>query len=70
MTSNGRLGLSVIGAGNHAANHLRAIRQLEDDARLISVVDTVPERAQRVAETYNAVRWSTDYEEELARDVK
>ena len=68
MTSNGKLGVSVVGAGNHAVNHLRVIQQLQGDIRLVSVVDTVPERARQVAETYGAVRWSTEYEEELAKE--
>src|SRR5690625_3202193 len=70
MTNNdhAKLGVSIVGAGKHALNHLKVINKLQNHVKLISIVDTLPERAQEVAETYGAERSSTNYEEELKKN--
>src|SRR2546423_5695424 len=44
--------VAVIGAGDFGRNHARVYRQIED-ADLVGVVDTDPERARRVADEFS-----------------
>jgi UDP-N-acetyl-2-amino-2-deoxyglucuronate dehydrogenase len=60
------LKVALVGCGNHAANHFRAIAELKPSMQLVSTIDVHPERARMAAEKYGAARWSTDYEKELA----
>src|SRR6202165_2558363 len=47
----GRIRVAVIGAGDFGRNHARVYRQIEE-AELVGVLDTDPERAQQVAAEY------------------
>jgi predicted dehydrogenase len=60
------LSVGVIGAGLQGEGHARIYRALPA-ARLMSVCDTDPGRAQAVAESCDALHWCTDAAELLAR---
>jgi predicted dehydrogenase len=52
MTSEKRIRVAVVGAGEFGRNHARVYTELPD-ADLIGIVDTNPERAQQVATEFN-----------------
>ena len=60
-----QLGMAVIGCGQIAHAHLKAIDQIES-AQLIATVDSIEERAISARNTFNARRHYTDTEEALA----
>ncbi len=57
-------GLLVIGCGNMAKVHCRQLMEV-DGLKLISAVDTLPERAEKFKTDYNFERCGIDYQEEL-----
>ena len=56
-----RLNLTLVGCGGIADAHLRAVKMLESQVRLISTVDIDETRARAAAEKYGAGYWTTDY---------
>jgi predicted dehydrogenase len=48
-----RLRVAVVGAGDFGRNHARVYQRI-DDAELVGIVDTDPERARRVAEEFSS----------------
>jgi predicted dehydrogenase len=57
----------IIGCGVIAPTHGKAITAAPD-AELVATCDIVPEKAQKIAETFGAARWYTDYNELLKCD--
>ena len=60
-----QLGMAVIGCGQIAQAHLKAIDQIKS-AQLIVTVDSIEERAIAAQNEFNARRYYTDTEEALA----
>ena len=60
-----QLGMAVIGCGQIAQAHLKAIDQIKS-AQLIATVDSIEERAIAAQNEFNARRYYTDTEEALA----
>ncbi|PYU14019.1 MAG: gfo/Idh/MocA family oxidoreductase [Acidobacteria bacterium] len=52
LGSGQKIRVAVVGAGDFGRNHVRVYRELED-AELVGVVDSNPERARRVAEEFS-----------------
>jgi predicted dehydrogenase len=59
------VGMAIVGCGQIAGAHLKAITRVEG-AELVFAADAVEERAQGVAKTFGAPRWSISYDEVLA----
>jgi predicted dehydrogenase len=62
------IGLALVGCGQIADAHLRAIAKI-DTAVLIRTVDNLPERAQQAAERYGATHGSSDLDQALGDDA-
>lgn len=60
-----KLGLAVVGCGQIAAAHLRALERV-DAARLVRTADALPGRAAEAAERYGAAHGAGDYAQALA----
>jgi UDP-N-acetyl-2-amino-2-deoxyglucuronate dehydrogenase len=61
-----KLGIALIGCGNIADSHLKAIQELEE-ASLIGVYSRSEERARTTAEAYGC-QWTTEMNELITRD--
>jgi len=55
-----KVGTAVVGCGNVAKIHAKALMELEE-SRLVAVCDVVEERARAFKETYGAEKWYTDF---------
>ena len=65
MTPPERIGIAMVGCGQIAEAHLKAVAAVEG-AALTFAVDADAGRAQSAAGRYGAPRWSTSYDEALA----
>ncbi|MDA0712351.1 MAG: Gfo/Idh/MocA family oxidoreductase [bacterium] len=60
-----KIGLAMVGCGQIAEAHLKAIREIEG-AHLAWCIDAVPEQARSAAERYGATHFGTDYKKALS----
>lgn len=63
----GEIGIAMVGCGQIAEAHLKAVDAL-DGANLVWCVDVVTEQAESAAKRYGALHWGSDYAEALACD--
>lgn len=59
-----KIGVGIIGAGRMGDRHVEAYSKI-DEARLIGIVDVIPEKAKKLAKKYG-VKWFKDIEHLLA----
>ncbi len=57
---NDKLGVCVVGCGDMGTKHAHRWNQLPE-ARVVAVVDIIPERAQQLAQSCGLAQWRTDY---------
>ena len=60
------IGIALVGCGQIAGVHLRAIAALQGQATLVRTVDADADRAAKAATAHGASHWGTDLDEALA----
>jgi len=64
---NGKLGVCIVGSGALGTIHAECWRQLEE-AQVVAAVDTIEERAEKLARAHGLDTWYTDYRLAVALD--
>src|SRR6185437_11917663 len=68
MSSKGKIGIGIIGAGNIAGHHVPGYLQAADGARIVAVADVDVERARGLAGGLTGVKIFADYRDMLESD--